>query len=174
MGPGVSPTLWPSNPSFESNAYAICLTRAAERLVTAGSTARRSLLLTPRSYQPGLLPELDGYLVLGGGSRLDAFSGYPVRRSCPACPIEQLVDQRPQAPVPLVPRGLSLQVSTRPAQRNQPVSRRSKPISRSALTGEQPYPWQLLHCQDAERRRRSSKPPGRCELLLETTQLSLG
>ena len=90
------------------------------------------------------------------------------------CPVGQLVNQRLQAPVPLVRGGLFLQASTLPARSNQPVSRRSKPISRSALIGEQPHPWQLLHRQDAERRHRSSKPSGRCGLLLKTTQLSLG
>ena len=48
-----------------------------------------------------------------------------------------------------------------PSKSNQPVSRRSKPISRSLLMGEQPHPWQLLHHQDRKNRHRSSKPPGR-------------
>jgi len=64
--------------------------------------------------------------------------------------------------------------NTLPSKSNKPVSRRSKPSSRSLLMGEQPHPWQLLHHQDRESRQRSSKPPGRYELLQETTQLSPG
>ncbi len=63
---------------------------------------------------------------------------------------------------------------TPPIDSNRPVSRRSKPSSRSPLIGEQPHPWPLLHGQDGESRHRGSKPPGRYELLPETTLLSLG
>lgn len=35
-------------------------------------------------------------------SYLDAFSTYPLRRSCPACLVRQPVDQRPRFPVPFV------------------------------------------------------------------------
>ena len=59
-----------------------------------------------------------------------------------------------------------------PRVKNKPVSRRSKPSSRSPLMGEQPHPWVLLHTQDGKSRPRSSKPRGRYELLLATTQLS--
>src|SRR6185437_6308426 len=44
------------------------------------------------------------------------------------------------------------------------VSRRSEPSSRTALTGEQPDPWDLLRPQDAMSRHRGAKPPRRCEL----------
>jgi len=38
------------------------------------------------------------------------------------------------------------------------VSRRSEPSSRTALIGEQPNPWELLHPQDAMSRHRGAKP----------------
>jgi hypothetical protein len=57
---------------------------------------------------------------------------------------------------------------------NRPVSRRSKPSSRSPLIGEQPHPWPLLHGQDGKNRHRGSKPPGRYVLLPATTLLSPG
>ena len=41
--------------------------------------------------------------------------------------------------------------------RDQTVSRRSKPSSRTALTGEQPDPWKRLHLQDAMSRHRGAK-----------------
>jgi hypothetical protein len=43
------------------------------------------------------------------------------------------------------------------ADRDQPVSRRFKPSSRTALNGEQPYPWDLLQPQDAMSRHRGAK-----------------
>src|SRR5258707_3961761 len=39
--------------------------------------------------------------------------------------------------------------------RDRPVSRRSKPSSRTAFIGEQPNPWELLHPQDAMSRHRT-------------------
>ena len=53
-------------------------------------------------------------------------------------------------------RAESSQFSTSPSDRDQTVSRRSEPISRTALIGEQPNPWELLHPQDAMRRHRLS------------------
>src|SRR5207247_950204 len=41
------------------------------------------------------------------------------------------------------------------ADRDRTVSRRSKPSSRTALTGEQPDPWNLLQLQDATGRHRA-------------------
>ena len=58
------------------------------------------------------------------------------------------------------------------ADRDQPVSRRSKPSSRTALIGEQPNPWDLLQPQDAMSRHRGAKPPRRYELLGEISLLS--
>ncbi len=114
-------------------------------------------------------------LVLGVASSLDAFSSYPLQRGYSAMPY-QTTDKleatnprssRTQGSFPSDTKAL-------PPKSNKPVSRRSKPISRSLLTGEQPHPWRLVHHQDRKRRHRSSNPPGRYELLLETTQLSPG
>ena len=41
--------------------------------------------------------------------------------------------------------------------RNQTVSRRSKPSSRTTLIGEQPNPWNLLQLQDVMSRHRGAK-----------------
>ena len=56
--------------------------------------------------------------------------------------------------------------------RDRPVSRRSKPSSRTALIGEQPNPWDLLQPQDAMSRHRGAKPRRRCELLGAISLLS--
>src|ERR1700753_914671 len=56
--------------------------------------------------------------------------------------------------------------------RDRPDSRRSKPSSRTALNGEQPYPWDLLQPQDAMSRHRGAKPPRRYGLLGEISLLS--
>ncbi len=58
------------------------------------------------------------------------------------------------------------------ADRDRTVSRRSKPSSRTALTGEQPDPWNLLQLQDAMSRHRGAKPGRRCELLAQISLLS--
>src|SRR5437899_12846369 len=52
------------------------------------------------------------------------------------------------------------------------VSRRSEPSSRTALTGEQPDPWDLLQPQDATSRHRGAKPFRRCGLLGRISLLS--
>ncbi len=67
----------------------------------------------------------------------------------------------------------SFQISTLTADRGQTVSRRSEPSSRTALNGEQPYPWELLHPQDATSRHRGAKLRRRCELLDGISLLSL-
>ena len=56
--------------------------------------------------------------------------------------------------------------------RDQTVSRRFEPNSRTALTGEQPDPWDLLQPQDAMSRHRGAKPHRRCELLDAISLLS--
>jgi len=106
-------------------------------------------------------------------SCLDAFSTYPLRRSGPAVPCR--TTGKPEATIPGSSRttgSFPSDTKTLPSKSNTPVSRRCKPSSRTLLMGEQPHPWQLLHRQDRMSRHRSSKPPGRYELLLETTQLS--
>src|SRR5215471_5512425 len=49
--------------------------------------------------------------------------------------------------------------------RDQTVSRRFKPSSRTTLNGEQPYPWDRLQPQDVMSRHRGAKLPRRYELL---------
>src|SRR6202007_17571 len=58
------------------------------------------------------------------------------------------------------------------ADRDQTVSRRFKPSSRTTLNGEQPYPWDRLQPQDVMSRHRGAKPPRRYELLGEISLLS--
>ena len=68
-------------------------------------------------------------------------------------------------PGPLVLGSTPLNSSTRIADRDRTVSRRSKPSSRTTLIGEQPNPWDLLQPQDVMSRHRGAKHRRRCELL---------
>ena len=86
----------------------------------------------------------------------------------------QLVHQRLVHPGPLV-----LGTDPRKCQRLQkieiqPVSRRSKPSSRTTLIGEQPNPWDLLQPQDVMSRHRGAELRRRYELLDGTSLLSPG
>src|SRR3954451_918705 len=93
--------------------------------------------------------------------------------SYPAVPLaRQLEHQRCVQPGPLVLRSSPLTTPTPTADRDQTVSRRFEPSSRTALIGEQPNPWDLLQPQDAMSRHRGAKPPRRCELLEEISLLS--
>jgi hypothetical protein len=93
--------------------------------------------------------------------------------SYPAMPLAgQLVHQWFVHPGPLVLGAALLNFPTPTADRDRTVSRRSEPSSRTALNGEQPYPWDLLQPQDAMSRHRGAKPPRRCELLGEISLLS--
>src|SRR6266404_1817551 len=76
--------------------------------------------------------------------------------SYPALPLaRQPAHQRYVPPNPLV-LGRKLRKSPTPTtDRDRPVSRRSKPSSRTAFIGEQPNPWELLHPQDAMSRHRT-------------------
>eukprot|EP00658_Telonema_sp_P-2_P078935 TRINITY_DN7514_c0_g1_i2.p1 TRINITY_DN7514_c0_g1~~TRINITY_DN7514_c0_g1_i2.p1 ORF type:complete len:104 (+),score=17.85 TRINITY_DN7514_c0_g1_i2:42-353(+) len=56
--------------------------------------------------------------------------------------------------------------------RDQTVSRRFKPSSRTSLNGEQPYPWDRLQPQDEMSRHRGAKRLRRCELLEVISLLS--
>ena len=51
---------------------------------------------------------------------------------------------------------------------------RSKPSSRTSLTGEQPDPWDLLQPQDEMSRHRGAKQRRLCELLGAISLLSPG
>ena len=91
----------------------------------------------------------------------------------PAMPLaRQLVHQRCLQPGPLVLRSEPLKYPTPTADRDQTVSRRFEPSSRTALIGEQPNPWDLLQPQDAMSRHRGAKPPRRYGLLGEISLLS--
>src|ERR1700742_3888370 len=92
---------------------------------------------------------------------------YPALRLAP-----QQVHQRYVHPGPLVLGTNPLKFPTPTADRDRTVSRRSKPSSRTALNGEQPYPWDLLQPQDAMSRHRGAKPPRRYGLLGEISLLS--
>ena len=56
--------------------------------------------------------------------------------------------------------------------RDQTVSRRFEPSSRTTLIGEQPNPWDLLQPQDVMSRHRGAKPHRRYELLDAISLLS--
>ncbi len=66
---------------------------------------------------------------------------------------------------PLVLGAGPLKLPAPTVDRDQTVSRRSKPSSRTTLNGEQPYPWDRLQPQDVMSRHRGAKPPRRYELL---------
>ena len=89
----------------------------------------------------------------------------PSEHSYPAMPLaRQQEHQRFVHSGPLV-LGTALLNSPAPtADRDQTVSRRFKPSSRTALMGEQPNPWDRLQPQDAMSRHRGAKPRRRCEL----------
>ena len=97
----------------------------------------------------------------------------PSEHSYPAMPLAgQLVNQRFVRPGPFVLGTASLKSPTPTVDRDRTVSRRSKPSSRTALTGEQPDPWDLLQPQDGMSRHRGAKQSRRCELLETISLLS--
>src|SRR3954464_7664737 len=97
----------------------------------------------------------------------------PSGRSYSALPLaRQPIHQRSVQPGPLVLRTAPLKSPAPMTDRDRTVSRRSKPSSRTALTGEQPDPWNLLQLQDAMSRHRGAKPERRCELLAQISLLS--
>src|SRR5512136_1786136 len=90
----------------------------------------------------------------------------PSTHSYPAVPLaRQQVHQRCVHPGPLVLGTDPLNSPTPTADRDRTVSRRSEPSSRTALNGEQPYPWDLLQPQDAMSRHRGAKRRRRYGLL---------
>src|ERR671928_794656 len=98
----------------------------------------------------------------------------PSRRSYPALPLaRQPVHQRSVRPGPLVLGTASINLPAPTTDTDRTVSRRSEPSSRTALTGEQPDPWDLLQPQDAMSRHRGAKPSRRYELLDSISLLSL-
>ena len=73
--------------------------------------------------------------------------------------------RRSVQPGPLVLRPTPLSSPTPAVDRDQTVSRRFEPSSRTTLNGEQPYPWDRLQPQDVMSRHRGAKHRRRCELL---------
>ena len=78
---------------------------------------------------------------------------------------EQLVHQRHVHPGPLVLRTGLLNSLTPTEDKDQTVSRRFEPSSRTTLIGEQPNPWDLLQPQDVMSRHRGAKLRRRYGLL---------
>ena len=62
---------------------------------------------------------------------------------------------------PLVLEAALLKYPAPTTDRDQTVSRRFEPNSRTTLIGEQPNPWDLLQPQDVMSRHRGAKPPRR-------------
>src|SRR6201996_2002321 len=86
--------------------------------------------------------------------------------SYPAMPLaRQLVHQRFVHSGPLVLGAAPFKYPAPTADRDQTVSRRFKPSSRTSLNGEQPYPWDRLQPQDEMSRHRGAKHRRRYELL---------
>ena len=97
----------------------------------------------------------------------------PSERGYPAMLLaEQLAHQRFVRSGPLVLGTAPFKYPPPTTDRDQTVSRRFEPNSRTALMGEQPNPWDLLQPQDAMSRHRGAKPHRRCELLDAISLLS--
>ena len=98
----------------------------------------------------------------------------PSVHSYPAMPLaRQPVHQRYVHPGPLVLGTDPLKSRTPTADRDQTVSRRSEPSSRTTLIGERPNPWDLLQPQDVMSRHRGAKLCRRYGLLGKISLLSL-
>ena len=90
----------------------------------------------------------------------------PSGRSYPAVLLaKQLVHRRSVHSGPLVLGAVSLMYLAPAMDMDRTVSRRSEPSSRTALNGEQPYPWDQLQPQDVMSRHRGAKHRRRYELL---------
>jgi|SRR5215213_2538847 hypothetical protein len=97
----------------------------------------------------------------------------PSAHSYSAVPLaRQQIHQRCVHPGPLVLRTDPLNSPTTTADRDQTVSRRFEPSSRTTLIGEQPNPWDLLQPQDVMSRHRGAKRPRRYGLLEVISLLS--
>ena len=92
---------------------------------------------------------------------------YPALRLAP-----QQEHQRSVHSGPLVLGTDPLKSPAPTVDRDQTVSRRFKPNSRTTLNGEQPYPWDLLQPQDVMSRHRGAKPHRRYGLLDAISLLS--
>jgi hypothetical protein len=117
----------------------------------------------------------NGCLFSGEASSLDAFSSYLQRRGCPATALsDNRLTRGHSVPFLSYWGPFPLRQPALPADKVRPVSRRSKPSSRSLLIGEQPHPWPLMQGQDRKSRHRGTKPRGRWGLSPATSLLSLG
>ena len=87
---------------------------------------------------------------------------------------EQLIYRCHVHPGPLVLGTSPFKLLSPTTDRDQTVSRRFEPSSRTTLIGEQPNPWKVLPLQDVMSRHRGAKPPRRCELLEAISLLSPG
>src|SRR5574344_2662216 len=97
------------------------------------------------------------------------------RGSYPAVPLARQPAYRcPVNPGPLVLGTNPLKPPTPTTDRDQTVSRRFEPSSRTTLIGEQPNPWKAMPLQDAMSRHRGAKPTRRSELLGSISLLSPG
>src|SRR5450759_3867757 len=91
---------------------------------------------------------------------IQSIRSYPALRLAP-----QQVHQRYVHPGPLVLGTNPRNSPTPTADRDQTVSRRFEPSSRTTLIGEQPNPWDLLQPQDVMSRHRGAKRRRRYGLL---------
>jgi hypothetical protein len=142
-------------------------------LITCGLAARRCPLGQPVHQRPrhpvplteqvhkALQPSRTEGTLPSGDPAPPRDKTRPVSRACGSSRMPQNVGVLSTG----LPQPWHLSGKTKPAD----VSRRSKPSSRSPLTGVQPYPWRLLHLQDGKSRHRGSKPRGRYGLLPATT-----
>ena len=113
------------------------------------------------------------YIILGGVSHLDAFSGYLPKPSYSAMPLtRQQIHQRFVHSGPLVLGTASLKYRAIIEDIDRTVSRRTEPSSRTLLIGEQPNPWDLLQPQDRTSRHRGAKQIRRYGLLESISLLS--
>ena len=95
------------------------------------------------------------------------------RRGYPAVPLaRQPEHHRPVIPGPLVLGNVPVNSPAPAEDKDQTVSRRFEPSSRTTLIGEQPNPWDLLQPQDVMSRHRGAKPPRRYGLLAAISLLS--
>ena len=85
----------------------------------------------------------------------------------------QLVHHWSVHPGPLVLGTDLLKYPSPATDKDQTVSRRFKPSSRTTLIGEQPNPWDLLQPQDKMSRHRGAERNRQCELSGLTSLLSL-
>lgn len=120
------------------------------------------------------MPCWHGKSYLGGGLALRCFQrlSFPYIATQQCLLARQLEHQRYVIPGPLVLRNDLLKFPPPTVDKDQTVSRRFEPSSRTALIGEQPNPWDLLQPQDAMSRHRGAKPLRRYGLSAAISLLS--